>query len=114
MNMPRPEIARSRLPLLAAAASAAQAQELKIGFVNSDRVLREAKPAKAAQAKLEAEFRKREKDLNDLGNRAQGRRRQVRARTRRRCPRPSARGASASWSTRTATSSASAASSRKT
>ena len=33
-----------------------QAQELKIGYVNSDRVLREADPAKAAQAKLEAEF----------------------------------------------------------
>jgi outer membrane protein len=47
----------------------AQAQELKIGYVNSDRVLREAAPAKAAQAKLEAEFSKREKDLNDLGAR---------------------------------------------
>jgi outer membrane protein len=47
----------------------AQAQELKIGYVNSDRVLREAAPAKAAQAKLEAEFSKREKDLNDMGAR---------------------------------------------
>ena len=46
--------------------SAAQAQELKIGYVNSDRVLREAAPAKAAQAKLEAEFSKREKDLADM------------------------------------------------
>src|SRR5437764_10807585 len=45
----------------------AQAQELKIGYVNSDRVLREAVPAKAAQAKLEAEFSKREKDLTDIG-----------------------------------------------
>ena len=43
----------------------AQAQELKIGYVNSERVLREAEPAKRAQAKLEAEFGKREKDLND-------------------------------------------------
>jgi len=43
----------------------AQAQELKIGYVNSERVLREAEPAKKAQAKLEAEFGKREKDLND-------------------------------------------------
>jgi outer membrane protein len=41
------------------------AQELKIGYVNSERVLREAEPAKRAQAKLEAEFGKREKDLND-------------------------------------------------
>jgi outer membrane protein len=54
--------------LLAGAASAASAQELKIGYVNSDRVLREAIPAKAAQAKLEAEFSKREKELTDVGN----------------------------------------------
>src|SRR5436305_10905716 len=47
----------------------AQAQELKIGYVNSDRVLREAIPAKAAQTKLEAEFSKREKDLTDLASR---------------------------------------------
>lgn len=40
--------------------------ELKIGYVNSDRVLRDAVPAKAAQAKLEAEFSKRQKDLNEL------------------------------------------------
>jgi outer membrane protein len=43
----------------------AQAQELKIGYVNSERVLREAAPAKAAQTKLEAEFSKRDKELND-------------------------------------------------
>ena len=54
---------------LATTAFAAQAQELKIGYVNSDRVLREAVPAKAAQAKLEAEFAKREKELTDVGNR---------------------------------------------
>jgi outer membrane protein len=41
------------------------AQELKIGYVNSERVLREAALAKAAQAKLQAEFSKREHDLND-------------------------------------------------
>ena len=52
--------------LVAGATAAASAQELKIGYVNSDRVLRDALPAKAAQAKLEAEFSKREKDLNDL------------------------------------------------
>jgi outer membrane protein len=55
--------------LLATAAPAALAQELKLGYVNSDRVLREAVPAKAAQTKLEVEFSKREKDLNDLANR---------------------------------------------
>jgi outer membrane protein len=51
--------------LLAFAASAVNAQELKIGYVNSDRVLRDAAPAKAAQSKLETEFAKRDKDLND-------------------------------------------------
>jgi outer membrane protein len=54
--------------LLAAASSIAvsvQAQELKIGYVNGERVLREAEPAKRAAAKLEAEFGKRQKELND-------------------------------------------------
>ncbi|MGC4080216.1 MAG: OmpH family outer membrane protein [Rubrivivax sp.] len=56
--------------LLAAAALVALvplagAQELKIGYVNSERVLREAVPAKAAQSKLETEFSKREKELSD-------------------------------------------------
>ena len=53
---------------LAFAAQAA-AQDLKIGYVNSERLLREAAPAKAAQVKLEAEFGRREKDLVDLRNR---------------------------------------------
>jgi outer membrane protein len=43
----------------------AAAQDLKIGYVNSEKVLREATPAKAAQAKLETEFGKREKELNE-------------------------------------------------
>ncbi|MEO8297404.1 MAG: OmpH family outer membrane protein [Burkholderiales bacterium] len=50
---------------MAVAAPLAQAQEFKIGYVNSDRVMRDATPARAAQAKLETEFGKREKDLND-------------------------------------------------
>ncbi len=54
--------------VLFAAALGAQAQELKIGYVNADRVLRDAAPAKAAQAKLEAEFGKREKEIADLAN----------------------------------------------
>jgi outer membrane protein len=58
--------------LLSLGAAAAGAQELKIGYVNSERVLREAVPAKAAQAKLETEFSKREKDLNDLAARLKG------------------------------------------
>ncbi|MDB5999811.1 MAG: hlpA [Rhizobacter sp.] len=55
--------------MLACVGVGAGAQELKIGYVNSDRVLRDAAPAKAAQSKLEAEFSKREKDLADLGAR---------------------------------------------
>ena len=49
--------------------AAAYADELKIGYVNSERVLREATPAKAAQAKLDTERVKREKDLDDLAAR---------------------------------------------
>lgn len=45
----------------------AQAQEFRIGFVNTDRIFKEASTAKAAQAKLEQEFSKREKDLQELG-----------------------------------------------
>src|SRR3954471_3381653 len=56
------------IPAFAIVAAPAQAQEtFRIGFVNPDRVLREALPAKAAQAKLEAEFLKREKDLTAQG-----------------------------------------------
>jgi outer membrane protein len=44
-----------------------QAEDFRVGFVNTDRIFREANSAKAAQAKLEQEFAKREKDLNDLG-----------------------------------------------
>lgn len=47
---------------------AAQAQEFRIGFVNTDRLLKEANSAKLAQTKLEQEFAKREKDLVELGN----------------------------------------------
>jgi outer membrane protein len=47
----------------------AQAEDLKIGYVNSERVLREAVPAKAAQAKLETEFSKREKELQEVAAR---------------------------------------------
>ncbi|MFM7504962.1 MAG: OmpH family outer membrane protein, partial [Rubrivivax sp.] len=47
----------------------ASAQELKIGYVNSDRVLREAAPAQAAQRKLEAEFSKRQRELTEAETR---------------------------------------------
>ncbi len=54
---------------LALAVTPAMAQELKLGYVNSERVLRDSAPAKAAQAKLEAEFGRRERELNDIRNR---------------------------------------------
>jgi len=44
----------------------------KIGFVNTERVLRESTPAVAAQKKLEAEFSKREKELQDVASRMRG------------------------------------------
>jgi len=56
------------LPVFALGAVPAHAQDsFRVGFVNPDRVLREAQPAKAAQAKLEAEFTKRDKDLQAQG-----------------------------------------------
>ena len=50
----------------AAAVNPVWAQEaFRFGVVNPDRVMREAPAAKAAQARLEQEFLKREKDLKD-------------------------------------------------
>ena len=49
-----------------------QAQETKIGFVNTERIFREATPYKAAQLKIDQEFSKREKDLQDLAARIKG------------------------------------------
>jgi outer membrane protein len=48
-------------------AAPALAQEFRLGFVSLDRIIKEAQPAKNAQAKLEQEFSKREKDLQALG-----------------------------------------------
>ena len=56
------------LLLLGALALGAQAQDsFRVGFVNTDRIFREANSSKAAQAKLEQEFSRREKELNELG-----------------------------------------------
>ncbi len=46
----------------------AAAQDFRIGFVNTDRVFREANLAKAAQVKLEQEFAKREKEIQGIGS----------------------------------------------
>jgi outer membrane protein len=47
--------------------SGVMAQEFRIGFVSTDRIFKEAGTAKAAQAKLEQEFSKREKELVEQG-----------------------------------------------
>jgi outer membrane protein len=44
----------------------AAAQDFRVGFVNTERILREANMAKASQTKLEQEFSRREKDLQGL------------------------------------------------
>ena len=67
-----------RLPLtavLALAASCALAQDKppapltgKFGFVNTERILRDAIPAQRAQKKIEAEFQKRDQELARLAD----------------------------------------------
>jgi outer membrane protein len=52
--------------LLALAMQGAQAQELKIGYVSSDRVMRDSELAKAAEARLRQEFSRQEKELADM------------------------------------------------
>lgn len=49
--------------LLAAGAATAQAADYKIGFVNTERLFREAAPAKRAQEKLEKEFAARDAEI---------------------------------------------------
>ena len=63
----KPALVRGLLAAVVAfgAVASAHAEDMKIGFVNSDRVLREATPAKAAQTRLEAEFSKRQKEGED-------------------------------------------------
>lgn len=52
-----------------AAPSFAQDGQLRIGVVNSERILRESTAAKAAQQRLEQEFSRREKELQDTAAR---------------------------------------------
>ena len=51
--------------VIALAGFTVSAQEFRVGVVNLDRIFREANSAKTAQTKLEQEFSKREKELND-------------------------------------------------
>jgi outer membrane protein len=52
--------------VLVTAVANVMSQDSKIGYINTQRVTTESGPAKAAQAKLEQEFSKRQKDLVDL------------------------------------------------
>jgi len=51
---------------LGLATLSAAAQEFRVGFVNTDRIFREANLAKSAQTKLEQEFSRREKEIQTL------------------------------------------------
>jgi outer membrane protein len=59
-------LAATLLPIAAGASAA----ELKIGFVNTERVFREAAPAMKAQKKLEKEFAAREQELQKMSKQA--------------------------------------------
>ncbi len=50
---------------LAVASAGANAQDSRIGYINTTRITAESGPAKAAQTKLEQEFSKRQKELAD-------------------------------------------------
>jgi outer membrane protein len=52
--------------VLSVASAAAVAADYKIGFVNTERLFREAAPAKRAQAKLEKEFATRDQELGKM------------------------------------------------
>ncbi len=58
------------LALLALGGATASAAEYKLGFVNSERLFREAAPAKRAQQKLEKEFAARDADIQKLTKQA--------------------------------------------
>lgn len=58
--------------LLLTAFSSLAVAEAKIGFVNSDKVMREATPAVRAQKRLEKEFEKRDQELQKTAKELQG------------------------------------------
>lgn len=48
------------------AAAPTTAEGIKIGFVNTEKILRDSKPAKEAQQQIEEEFGKRDQELQEL------------------------------------------------
>ncbi|MDO4683567.1 MAG: OmpH family outer membrane protein [Lautropia sp.] len=57
------------LMAVSAAPAVAQSGGAKIGFVSTERIMRDSAPAKAAQAKIEKDFSRRDKEIQDLGTR---------------------------------------------
>lgn len=57
--------------LFLAAGAPAMAAEIKIGYVNSERVMRDAAPALKSLKKLEKEFEKRDQDLQRMAKQLQ-------------------------------------------
>ena len=65
--IPRLQLLTLAALLAAGAPAAGQAQApTKIGFVNTERILRDAAPAVSAQRKIESEFQKRDQELARL------------------------------------------------
>ena len=61
-------LASSLVPcLLAVFGPPADADELKIGFVSTERIMRESQAAKSAEGRLTQEFARRDKDIQELG-----------------------------------------------
>ncbi len=60
----------SSVSCLLAVSAGAAAAEYKLGFVNSERLFREAAPAKRAQQKLEKEFAQRDADIQKMTRQA--------------------------------------------
>ena len=66
MNFPSRILAAAMFGLLAAPVLAQPVPASKFGFVNTERVLRDAVPAMRAQKKIEAEFQKRDQEMARL------------------------------------------------
>lgn len=60
-------VVAAALGVTLAATPIVQAQT-KIGFVSTERILRDSQPAKAAQAKIDSEFKRRDDELQNLAN----------------------------------------------
>ena len=67
MKVQLARLAGAALALAAFSLCGSAAAQSKIGFVNTQKIFDESEPAKRASKKLETEFAKREKEINDLG-----------------------------------------------